>query len=133
MRVIIVGAGITGTAHAWMAVERGHDVVHLDRELEARGRDGPQLRSGVGVGPVGARTGDHAAVARALGGDRGHWSRLSDFVPMGRSHCCATLPKWQSQRRSSPVRMPTAAAFASSREPRSPRSTRPFKANILPD
>lgn len=37
MRVIIVGAGITGTAHAWMAVERGHDVVHLDRELEARG------------------------------------------------------------------------------------------------
>ncbi|GAC00461.1 hypothetical protein GONAM_15_01700 [Gordonia namibiensis NBRC 108229] len=37
MRVIIVGAGITGTAHAWMAVERGHEVVHLDRELEARG------------------------------------------------------------------------------------------------
>ncbi|MDV7101633.1 TIGR03364 family FAD-dependent oxidoreductase [Gordonia amicalis] len=37
MRVIIVGAGITGTAHAWMAVERGNDVVHLDRELEARG------------------------------------------------------------------------------------------------
>ncbi|MDT0222570.1 MULTISPECIES: TIGR03364 family FAD-dependent oxidoreductase [unclassified Gordonia (in: high G+C Gram-positive bacteria)] len=37
MRVIIVGAGIIGTAHAWMAVERGHEVIHLDRELGARG------------------------------------------------------------------------------------------------
>lgn len=132
MRVIIVGAGITGTAHAWMAVERGHDVVHLDRELEARGATvrnfGLVWVSGRSAPELETRCG------RACSGRRsGHWSRLSDFVPMGRSHCCATLPKWQSQRRSSPVRMPTAAAFASSREPRSPRSTRPFKANILPD
>ncbi len=37
MRVTIVGGGILGTAHAWHAVRRGHDVVHLERESEARG------------------------------------------------------------------------------------------------
>lgn len=37
MRVIVVGGGILGTAHAWAAVERGHEVVHLEREVEARG------------------------------------------------------------------------------------------------
>jgi FAD dependent oxidoreductase TIGR03364 len=37
MRVTIVGGGILGTAHAWQAVTRGHDVVHLERETEARG------------------------------------------------------------------------------------------------
>ncbi|WP_380280112.1 TIGR03364 family FAD-dependent oxidoreductase [Kitasatospora purpeofusca] len=37
MRVIVVGAGVLGTMHAWQAVERGHEVVHLEREAEARG------------------------------------------------------------------------------------------------
>lgn len=37
MRVIVVGGGILGTAHAWAAIERGHDVVQLEREAEARG------------------------------------------------------------------------------------------------
>ncbi|GAA1854286.1 TIGR03364 family FAD-dependent oxidoreductase [Pseudonocardia ailaonensis] len=37
MRVVVVGAGILGTAHAWQAVLRGHEVVHLEREREARG------------------------------------------------------------------------------------------------
>jgi FAD dependent oxidoreductase TIGR03364 len=37
MRVIVVGAGVLGTMHAWQAVERGHEVVHLERESEARG------------------------------------------------------------------------------------------------
>lgn len=37
MRVTIVGGGILGTAHAWHAVHRGHDVVQLERETEARG------------------------------------------------------------------------------------------------
>ncbi|MDG4667371.1 TIGR03364 family FAD-dependent oxidoreductase [Mycobacterium sp. 236(2023)] len=37
MRVTIIGAGILGTAHAWHAVRRGHDVVHLEREAEPRG------------------------------------------------------------------------------------------------
>ncbi|NKR25346.1 TIGR03364 family FAD-dependent oxidoreductase [Rhodococcus hoagii] len=37
MRIAIVGGGILGTAHADEAIRRGHDVVHLERELEARG------------------------------------------------------------------------------------------------
>lgn len=37
MRVTIVGGGVVGTAHAWQAVQRGHRVVHLEREVEARG------------------------------------------------------------------------------------------------
>ncbi|WP_370155077.1 TIGR03364 family FAD-dependent oxidoreductase [Streptacidiphilus sp. EB129] len=37
MRVIVVGAGALGTMHAWHAVQRGHEVVHLEREQQARG------------------------------------------------------------------------------------------------
>mgnify|MGYP001039043211 CR=1 FL=1 len=37
MRIVVIGAGILGTTHAWQAVLRGHDVVHLEREREARG------------------------------------------------------------------------------------------------
>lgn len=37
MRVIIVGGGVIGTTHAWEAVRRGHSVVQLEREPEARG------------------------------------------------------------------------------------------------
>lgn len=37
MRVTIIGGGILGTAHAVEAVRRGHRVVHLEREAEARG------------------------------------------------------------------------------------------------
>ncbi|MGW7004064.1 TIGR03364 family FAD-dependent oxidoreductase [Streptomyces sp. NPDC054933] len=37
MRVVIVGAGALGTMHAWQAVARGHEVVHIERERDARG------------------------------------------------------------------------------------------------
>ncbi|MBJ7340040.1 TIGR03364 family FAD-dependent oxidoreductase [Mycolicibacterium sp.] len=37
MHVTIVGGGILGTAHALEAVERGHRVTQLEREVEARG------------------------------------------------------------------------------------------------
>ncbi|MER6999844.1 TIGR03364 family FAD-dependent oxidoreductase [Streptomyces sp. NPDC000410] len=37
MRVIVVGAGVVGTMHAWQAIERGHEVVQIEREAEARG------------------------------------------------------------------------------------------------
>lgn len=36
-RVVIVGGGVLGTMHAVMARRRGYDVVHLEREAEARG------------------------------------------------------------------------------------------------
>ncbi|MCV7171479.1 TIGR03364 family FAD-dependent oxidoreductase [Mycobacterium manitobense] len=37
MRVTVIGGGILGTAHAVEAVRRGHRVVQLEREPEARG------------------------------------------------------------------------------------------------
>lgn len=37
MRVIIIGGGILGTTHALEALRRGHHVVQLERETEARG------------------------------------------------------------------------------------------------
>src|SRR3954470_13244628 len=37
MRVTIIGGGIIGTAHALEAVQRGHRVIQLEREVEARG------------------------------------------------------------------------------------------------
>ena len=36
-RVVVVGAGILGTMHAWMARRAGAEVVHIDRDREARG------------------------------------------------------------------------------------------------
>lgn len=36
-RVVIVGGGIVGSMHAWMARKRGYDVVHLECEADARG------------------------------------------------------------------------------------------------
>ncbi len=37
MRVVVVGGGILGTMHAWLAVRHGHEVVHLEREEQPRG------------------------------------------------------------------------------------------------
>ncbi|MBF9072403.1 TIGR03364 family FAD-dependent oxidoreductase [Streptacidiphilus fuscans] len=37
MKVIVVGAGALGTMHAWHAIQRGHEVVHLEREEQSRG------------------------------------------------------------------------------------------------
>ncbi|WP_373284154.1 TIGR03364 family FAD-dependent oxidoreductase [Gordonia jinhuaensis] len=37
VKLIIIGGGILGTSHAWAAVTRGHDVVHIEREVQARG------------------------------------------------------------------------------------------------
>ncbi|WP_433450648.1 TIGR03364 family FAD-dependent oxidoreductase [Streptomyces sp. CA-142005] len=37
MKVTVVGAGVVGTMHAWHAVRRGHQVVQIEREAEARG------------------------------------------------------------------------------------------------
>jgi FAD dependent oxidoreductase TIGR03364 len=36
-RLVVVGAGIVGTAFALAAVEQGHEVVQLDRDVEPRG------------------------------------------------------------------------------------------------
>jgi FAD dependent oxidoreductase TIGR03364 len=35
--MVVVGGGVLGTLHAWHAVRRGHQVVQIEREVEARG------------------------------------------------------------------------------------------------
>ncbi|GAB3810994.1 TIGR03364 family FAD-dependent oxidoreductase [Kribbella italica] len=61
MRVVVVGGGVLGTFHAWEAVRRGDEVVHLEREAGPRGAtvrnfglvwvsgraDGPELETAV--------------------------------------------------------------------------------------
>jgi len=75
MRVIVVGAGALGTMHAWHAVERGHEVVHLEREHEARGAS---VRN-FGLVWVGGRApGAELAVARRA---RELWQEIGDRVP----------------------------------------------------
>ncbi len=36
MKIIIIGGGILGTAHALEAISRGHHVIQLEREQQAR-------------------------------------------------------------------------------------------------
>ncbi|MBH0775267.1 TIGR03364 family FAD-dependent oxidoreductase [Nocardia bovistercoris] len=43
MRLVIIGGGILGTAHAFAAVTRGHEVVQLERESQARGASARDL------------------------------------------------------------------------------------------
>nr|BFE54298.1 TIGR03364 family FAD-dependent oxidoreductase [Saccharothrix mutabilis subsp. capreolus] len=75
VRVLIVGGGVLGTMHAWQAVERGHEVVQLEREPEARGAS---VRN-FGLVWVGGRAAgaelDVALRAREL------WERVGERVP----------------------------------------------------
>ncbi|WP_039909896.1 FAD-dependent oxidoreductase, partial [Amycolatopsis vancoresmycina] len=75
MRILIVGGGVLGTLHAWQAVERGHDVVQLEREPEARGAS---VRN-FGLVWVGGRASgpelETAQRARVL------WAELGERVP----------------------------------------------------
>jgi len=74
VRIIIIGGGILGTAHAFEAIRRGHQVVHLEREAEARGAT---VRN-FGLVWVSGRTAgelDIALRAREL------WDEIGETVP----------------------------------------------------
>ncbi|KPC73608.1 TIGR03364 family FAD-dependent oxidoreductase [Streptomyces albus] len=75
MRVIVVGAGVLGTMHAWQAVRRGHEVVHLEREEQARGAS---VRN-FGLVWVGGRA-DGPELEAALRA-RELWEEIGDRVP----------------------------------------------------
>ena len=74
MRVTIVGGGILGTAHAWQAVRRGHDVIQLEREPEARGAT---VRNFGLVWVSGRRPSELDAALRS----RELWEELGSAVP----------------------------------------------------
>src|ERR1700742_4765784 len=74
MRVTIVGGGILGTTLALEAVGRGHDVVQLEREAEARGAT---VRNFGLVWVSGRATDELAATLRA----RELWEKLGAEIP----------------------------------------------------
>ena len=74
MRVTIVGGGILGTAHALEAIGRGHEVVQLEREAEARGAT---VRNFGLIWVSGRATDELAAALRA----RELWEKLGAEIP----------------------------------------------------
>nr|WSX51710.1 TIGR03364 family FAD-dependent oxidoreductase [Streptomyces sp. NBC_00974] len=75
MRVIVVGGGVVGTMHAWQAVERGHEVVQIEREAEARGASLRNFGQIWVSGRAGGEELDTALRARAL------WEEIGERVP----------------------------------------------------
>jgi len=74
MRVTIVGGGILGTAHALEAIGRGHEVVQLEREAEARGAT---VRNFGLIWVSGRATDELVAALRA----RELWEKLGAEIP----------------------------------------------------
>jgi FAD dependent oxidoreductase TIGR03364 len=74
MRVTIVGGGILGTTHALEAISRGHDVVQVEREADARGAT---VRNFGLVWVSGRATDELAAALRA----RELWEKLGAEIP----------------------------------------------------
>jgi FAD dependent oxidoreductase TIGR03364 len=74
-RVVIVGGGVLGTMHAWLARHRGFDVVHLEREPEARGAS---VRNFGLVWVSGRRAGPELALALRA---RELWEQIAADAP----------------------------------------------------
>ncbi|MGW7755800.1 TIGR03364 family FAD-dependent oxidoreductase [Streptomyces violaceusniger] len=83
MRVIVVGAGVVGTMHAWHAVERGHEVVQIERETEARGASLRNFGQIWVSGRAGGEELDTALRARELWEDIGGRVPALGFRPNG--------------------------------------------------
>ncbi|MFC8827654.1 TIGR03364 family FAD-dependent oxidoreductase [Streptomyces sp. NPDC057137] len=85
MRVIVVGAGVVGTMHAWHAVNRGHEVVQIERESEARGAS---LRNFGQIWVSGRAGGEELATALRA---RELWQGLGERVPGLGFRACGSL------------------------------------------
>lgn len=75
VRVIVVGAGVVGTMHAWHAINRGHEVVQIERESEARGASLRNFGQIWVSGRAGGEELDTALRAREL------WEEIGARVP----------------------------------------------------
>lgn len=84
MKVIIIGGGILGTSHAWAAVQRGHRVIHLEREIQARGAT---VRN-FGLVWVSGRSSAELATAQYA---RDLWEKLGTDVPEIGFRPCGSL------------------------------------------
>ena len=74
-RIVVIGGGVLGTMHAVMARRRGYEVVHLEREGEARGAS---VRNFGLIWVSGRRAGAELALALRA---RELWAELGAAVP----------------------------------------------------
>jgi FAD dependent oxidoreductase TIGR03364 len=74
-RIVVIGGGVLGTMHAVTARRRGYDVVHLERESEARGAS---VRNFGLVWVSGRRAGAELALALRA---RELWAELGAAIP----------------------------------------------------
>jgi len=74
-RVVVVGAGVIGTLHAYLALRAGHEVTHLERELAARGAS---VRNFGLIWVSGRRPGEELSFALR---SRELWGELKEQVP----------------------------------------------------
>lgn len=95
MRIIIVGGGVIGTAHAHQALKAGHDVIQVERDADARSAS---VRNFGLVWVSGRRSGvelDAAIRARYL------WEEISNEIPAMsfRANGSLTLAKNEAELR----------------------------------
>jgi FAD dependent oxidoreductase TIGR03364 len=74
-KVLVVGGGVLGTMHAFSAIGRGHDVVQLEADLEARKAS---VRNFGLVWVSGRAHGDELSLALRA---RARWERIAAEVP----------------------------------------------------
>ncbi|MBV8079233.1 MAG: TIGR03364 family FAD-dependent oxidoreductase [Actinobacteria bacterium] len=74
-RAVVVGAGVVGSFHAYFALRRGYEVVHVERELTARGAS---VRNFGLVWVSGRRVGEELEFALR---SRALWEEVADDVP----------------------------------------------------
>src|SRR5215831_5135338 len=74
-RLVVVGGGVLGSAHALLGLRRGYEVTHLERELDARGAS---VRNFGLVWVSGRRPGAELAFALR---SRALWEELGALVP----------------------------------------------------
>jgi FAD dependent oxidoreductase TIGR03364 len=84
-RIAVVGGGVLGTMHAVVARQRGHEVVHLEREAEARGAS---VRNFGLIWVSGRRTGAELGLALRA---RELWEELGAEVPGLRFRAAGSL------------------------------------------
>lgn len=84
MRITIIGGGILGTAHAVEAIHRGHEVIQLERETEARGAT---VRNFGLIWVSGRSHGELHAALRS----RQLWYELADRVPDIGLRACGSI------------------------------------------